>query len=905
MKTKLPLFLSVARWANILGIVLVAHAVLILIGQSLQSCVITTANHLSQFSIGFLILIGIVTCSFLAGILRSLQALHLGLFKLENMRFQLRYPPLLTAVLIEFVLALFIFEPGPIAITFAFFASGVGIAIAPDIYANYYGFGVQDNAVLFAQTQRRGRPTPKEHSLNRQWWGNDDPVGHTDDDLFDAQSIAECLARSIMEPNKRDVALLGEFGSGKSTVMRLAQQFIRRSTIGDISDRNIDKTNAIVIAVTLEGWGLKDGETAAEFVLSGIVRALAGRIDCLAIKDAPSQYRAALDKSGSTALAMLSTLLPHNEDPEAVLSRFESVLTTINSRLILFLEDFDRNGTDPKSDFQFHSLLDRIHRNCPHISFVLAVSVHSKIRIDYEKVTSFSEMLFPIERTNVHKFVKAFEADRRWSPDWMDLAAFGSRSTSINTYPWLHGMDSYLERRFGNRSPEDALAELLQTPRLLKFTLRRLDRAWEQLRGEINYRELLLFTCLRTAVPEIFSFVVSHYSELRSFAEPSTPQTDEQNKEESIRARLDANLQVCVEPLSPSKIKAALVLVGALFKGWIPNAQQIADTDSSQSHTKHIRYWRRLVSERVVGLRDQDLLHEVGVWNEKCENVGLLQSLMTSEEYALAFENLFSNWVPPHYELSTSKMRVLTSQYLVHVLEHHGPKACRDAGFDVLRSLLRARPAIPGHTEWLLAELTNAINYSLELACDLDYWFTSREFQSPSAEKEHSLAELSRRKMRELAAAKFNSISPDDFCKLFDASKAYTLSHLVNHYNDEHVIFPPADWSWMVPLLLSAADIQPEVMTPQLMGLVMNTEHRSERHPHTGHRVTRPQQLVKKEVLEGMFPRKSQQIHLMKLLAQKRNYENLDAELNTLMAMSADAAIVWLNEQEPPQGAPN
>ncbi len=72
-----------------------------------------------------------------------------------------------------------------------------------------------------------------------------------------------------------------------------------------------------------------------------------------------------------------------------------------------------------------------------------------------------------------------------------------------------------LEKSRGADRPGDWLALLPWTPRLLKMTLRHVERAWKRLKGEVNFTDLFVIQAIQFTAPEVYDFLVSHMDALR------------------------------------------------------------------------------------------------------------------------------------------------------------------------------------------------------------------------------------------------------------------------------------------------------------------------------------------------------------------------------------------------------
>ena len=105
------------------------------------------------------------------------------------------------------------------------------------------------------------------------------------------------------------------------------------------------------------------------------------RIDCLSIVALPANYRKALEGAKHTWASLTADLLETTHDPVAQLEKLDDMLSAVGMRLIIFLEDLDRNNSDEAIRDEMPALLDRLRR-LSHVSFILAIGTdHQYSRI--------------------------------------------------------------------------------------------------------------------------------------------------------------------------------------------------------------------------------------------------------------------------------------------------------------------------------------------------------------------------------------------------------------------------------------------------------------------------------------------------------------------------------------------
>jgi hypothetical protein len=124
------------------------------------------------------------------------------------------------------------------------------------------------------------------------------------------------------------------------------------------------------------GWGRSPGSVAHQ-ILSLAVNKLQERIDCLSIITVPSNYRRALEGAKNAWASAIAVLLQTSRDPVRQLEKMDDILGAGGMRLIIFLEDLDRNISHVIIRDELPALLDRL-RSLKHVSFILAIGTEKQ-----------------------------------------------------------------------------------------------------------------------------------------------------------------------------------------------------------------------------------------------------------------------------------------------------------------------------------------------------------------------------------------------------------------------------------------------------------------------------------------------------------------------------------------------
>jgi hypothetical protein len=351
-----------------------------------------------------------------------------------------------------------------------------------------------------ASNQRMSQPGPSEPATMTcaqifEWSQREVPILSEAEDIFGYANFcfrAERLLGFLTAESDSTVAIVGAFGAGKTSLVNLVRKLA--------DDRN---TSGLWF-VQVSCWGFNDAAAAQKLILGQMISEISKRIDCLAIRTLPQAYVKALASTSKHFEAFLS--LFESGGPDDQIRRVSPILEAVNARLVIVIEDTDRNG----SDFDIgciEALLQRF-RNTPGLSFVVTAGPDSKI--DFTRLCEHLEVLPELDGATVLSFLdtvlkealKAFPEDvdlvnrTKGLVDSATMKIFEYTSLARNTWEWQ-------------------MTRLISTPRKLKATVRRFWNAWQKLHGEVDVFELLISSCLRTCTPAVFGFLARRHQDFR------------------------------------------------------------------------------------------------------------------------------------------------------------------------------------------------------------------------------------------------------------------------------------------------------------------------------------------------------------------------------------------------------
>lgn len=223
---------------------------------------------------------------------------------------------------------------------------------------------------LYTCQDDRAEPLNSEERDLLNWVINESPINDKTYDHFSHDVQAKRIASLISNDTPASIGIVGPFGSGKSCLINLLIKHLS----SDILPRNV--------LCKVDGWGRVSG-SISNHILTMAIEKVSQHIDCLSILTLPENYRQAIGEVKAPAGALIASLLKVSHDPIAQLTKLDNLLGVAHLRLIIILEDLDRNVSDNALKEEIPALLDRLH-NLRHVTFILAIGVeknYSKILV--------------------------------------------------------------------------------------------------------------------------------------------------------------------------------------------------------------------------------------------------------------------------------------------------------------------------------------------------------------------------------------------------------------------------------------------------------------------------------------------------------------------------------------------
>lgn len=775
------------RWRDILSYGFVGAIVATILGAAVDGLVTRGAAKLALNPILSRGLLGLLA---IGALLRFIDT------RLRHLRYIATYPPLPVAALIG-LLAIPLVQSIRPREPFSL----ISIAVVALAFVAIWLLHVtvrHVSEVVRGRLSLQSTTTSNSKASLTDWLRREQPIDDPSADMFDHADISERLVERLSE-GEATIALQGYFGSGKSSIGAMAATIAKRQ-------------GKPLIFANVSCWGFGQSTDAQEELLTEIVRNTSRRVDSFAVRQLPAQYVSAIGGASSWP-SVFARLALGRKSPIRVLQEISPILIATDQRLVIFVEDIDRNFTTFDIS-QIEALLVRL-REVNGLSFVLCIS--PACAVDLDRMCDYTEIIPALDRAKTLKLIHSVRENllRDHAPSvvlgdleplLLDDDGYKLISSSLDYYwPWAL-----------------ALQTLLRTPRIMKRTLRRVSVVWPRLAGEVHIDDVITITALREGAPAAFRFFAKNYSFFRG-AGKETP-----NLRPESRTRLKESLQDEWQEIAQDKAfdaRSAAWLMKTLF----PASASITGVSgvysrhqqTMQSERRGEIYARRLLTESVKGeeISDQRILTLIRDAQTKDNSLADLADAITDSKFASdAFEEYAAHLGFTRY------LPLLSNVYSVIRRRQHSKRYFRDdypGFFAPWRQVNDNRP--DNFEDWIVVELAKCIPGHLRLATDIYYfWLGTDRYKLVERQR-------AREAVHKTLKETWTKMPPSTIPDGFDPAHPYTLFHLIftsDYQKDETVpLGTIEDWLWTAGPLLDAARAQPSTMLPQIV-IALNRDAR-------------------------------------------------------------------------------
>ncbi len=615
-------------------------------------------------------------------------------------------------------------------------------------------------------------------------------------DLLGHGAIAERIHQRLVRPDNQAIALIGPMGSGKSSILEAVKTMLRK-----------DGAPFFVVA-EFNCWAIPRPEDAPRMALERAIDALDTVIDAQAVRRLPVSYQRIL---AAEPTGRISRLLGLDDVPDAIdrLRALTPLLQVINGRLLLIIEDVERAGVSFETR-HLERLLWTL-REVDRVSFVL--SFDARAAFDYQKLCDIIERVPLVTASRVEDILAPAYSEWRATRDgYVDPTPERARRDRLGLQNVTNPLLRYSRRRDGD-TVADAVKALLTTPRNLKHFVREVDRAWTDLRGEVELDDLIVLTALRHGEPRVFDFIVDNVEIARTEAQRDHRMFEGEGLK-TIKARWETVRSTLTKPVEVQRLVDLLDLPQLNS-----DSIRVGDRTPQGIHNEEpVDYLGRILAGKILpgDIRDQEVIRDIEVW--KASRSGpMLEQLQratdNSDQYVRVWE---------HYgtRLSVDESIEVASALITGLLETLKADASMEhpAMLAVWRRCRRYMER-DTKTDWLIQRIQLALPISLGFATDLfQYWASSSHgIVSPTHRAQVRAA------VANSAGAVYQTV--DALISSLGPKHEYPLTRLVYPPpSDEPPDTQPLNsWGWLVGLILAAAATREERIVPDVAIMVGDT----------------------------------------------------------------------------------
>ena len=609
------------------------------------------------------------------------------------------------------------------------------------------------------------------------------PIRRADQDLFQHHRVSSRISTMLVQ-DTHSVALLGHFGSGKTSILNLLRAELHR-------------TGSTIVVADFDVWAVPRAADVPRLALDRIITALDDYVDTIALRDLPVSYQRLVAAVPSRWLQRILSIRRKPSDSLEELQRLTPILEAVNAQIILIVQDAERAGATFDTRHLQRLLLTL--RELPRVTFVLATDPADS-DLDFSKLCDSIELLRPLGYRQVAPIVDSAFAH------WMSACSY------IDPHPNRQGGKlglSYLRiggtfehlRRASRDTPIDYVIDLLQTPRALKHVLRRVDRVWRNLHGEVDLDDVFILAVLRETAPPVYDFLISHIDVARLEPSELVPQT--KTVADSWRQLLDGRPDA----------HATQRVVDLLGIARVADSKPQGATASPQGvhQDNAVDYFRRIVAEQLDAeeVRDQAVLRDTDRWREDRAPAivdKLVAATATVDAYVQVWEH-FSD------RCSEEELVELTSAVAQRVLQRDGSAA--SAKHPALLALWRRcnrRLSEDRYTDWLLEIIMDGLSVSLHFANGFYYYWTGEFGIVGKQQRSRIRAEVVAGVREQIRSG---AVLAARLCRGYP----WDVGHLIRHGGSAVADF--ASWrDHLGPILAEGAEIEPELVLPEVANLI-------------------------------------------------------------------------------------
>jgi hypothetical protein len=604
-------------------------------------------------------------------------------------------------------------------------------------------------------------------------------------DFFRHKSMATRIAR-LLEHGGQSVALLGPVGSGKSTILSA----VRAELAARVPH---------VIVASFDMWAVPKPTDVPRLALLRIVAALDEFVDTIEFRGVPTSYQQ-LVSAEPTGILSKFLGFDSTRDSAEELERFSPMLQALNLRVVLMIEDAERVGKAFENR-HLQRLLWALARK-GH-SYVLAVDP-AQVDFAFDKLCETIELVPPLTPFDVARLLAIAYGHWR-GPQFPHIDSHPNRREKGDKLQLRRategGLIEYMENT-GQRGPLFALLALVGSPRALKQLVRRVDRVWRNLHGEVELDDVVIVAALRLGAAPVFNFLLSDIDPARHKPDRILPRTETIPKTwakviktlpqgEAAQRLVDL---MGVEQLSRSHVS-----------DFEPGPQDVHEYDP-------VDYFRRIVAEDLAPgeLRDQTVLRDLDEWKAGRPDT-LVARLVNATDADDTYARRWEHFASRH---ASEQLIDVAREAADRVIARDGPSAAADqAGLISIWRATRERGIMPETAAWVEEQSVRAVPVSIRFVNSLYYFWTGHDGRVTTSEDRIKI----RRAITD--AVRSTHVNGALLAKALYPKEPFQIVRLITETGENTTLKAFSEWRDFAEVLLDGARLHPEILIPELANL--------------------------------------------------------------------------------------
>ena len=267
------------------------------------------------------------------------------------------------------------------------------------------------------------------------------------------------------------ILICGPFGVGKTTAINLAVDKLKNK-------KELPK----LVHCNIDLWGV-EAESIIQYVLDEVLIALSTEIDMCKFRSLPSHYISAMN-AGNTSSKIFAAFMHKPTSPDALLKSLSDVINVANLRLLVIIQDLDRNQKALDSLHVLAGLLDRLEE-LQGIDYIFAGENRPEFS---DTLLRICPIRFDFSKPNIINEIKELE----------------------NNLIDNNMQEYYKEVLLDQYVPGCPLLinQLLPSFRALHTLEEQIKSAWLELGGEVLFYDFVLLQALKNNNPSIYDALI-------------------------------------------------------------------------------------------------------------------------------------------------------------------------------------------------------------------------------------------------------------------------------------------------------------------------------------------------------------------------------------------------------------